>query len=70
MSEGIVRNTTTYRHGNPVPASDASYNSNPIPAENASLNSNPVPVADATFNSNPITVLPNPANFGNPVTLP
>jgi len=70
MSEGLVRNTTSYRKGSPVPATDAAYDSNPVPAENASLDSNPIPVADATFNSNPVTWAKDPTHFGNPVTLP
>ena len=70
MPEGLVKNPATYRYGNPVPATDAAYDSNPVPAENPSLNTNPVPAADPTFDTNPVTWTPDPAHFGTPVTLP
>ena len=58
MPEGLVKNPATYRYGNPVPATDAAYDSNPVPA------------ADPTFDTNPVTWTPDPAHFGTPVTLP
>ena len=56
-----------YRNGNPVPATNASYDSNPIPQTDASWDSNPIPAQDATFNSNPVTWKPSPTHFGNSI---
>ena len=58
---------TNYRHGNPVPATNSSYNSNPIPQTDASWKSNPVPATDATFNTNPVNWTPSPSHFGNSI---
>ena len=69
MPDDLVR-SGDFRHGNPVPPTDAAFNSNPVPPEHASQNSNPVPAADPTFVKNPVTWTPDPKHFGNPVTLP
>lgn len=69
MPCGLVR-AGDFRHGNPVPATNPSFDSNPIPQTNPSWISNPIPPGSPTFNSNPVTWTPSPAHFGNPVTLP
>ena len=61
---GLVR-SGNFSHGNPVPATNPSFDSNPIPQTDKSWISNPIPPQDPTFNSNPVTWTPSPAHFGN-----
>src|ERR1019366_2688235 len=69
MPEGLVR-SGNFSQGNPVPATDASFDSNPVPAEHDYWDSNPIPLSDATLDSNPVTWTPSPTHFGNVITPP
>src|ERR1019366_8423766 len=66
MPEGLV-NSGDFSAGNPVPATDPSFNTNPVPQTNSDWAENDVPIDDPTFNSNPVTWVPSPDYFGNQV---
>ena len=65
--KGIVR-SGNFSGGNPVPATNPSFNTNPVPATNPSFNTNPIPATDPKFNTNVVDWLPNPAHFGNVIS--
>lgn len=72
MPAGITRedlNNTgaSFRSGNPVPATNPSYDSNPIPQTDPSWDSNPIPPGDPSFNSNPVNWAISPTHFGNKI---